>query len=87
MPKPLVTVRPLFLLELQAARTGGDVTLRFIVGTDGQVSSCEVLKSDHPGLSAAAAEAVQQWRFQPGIKAGKPVATPMQITIPFRGAK
>ena len=82
-PMPLATVRPIYPVELRAEGTIGDVTVRFVVDADGRVANCEVLKSDHPALSAASVEAVQQWRFQPGIKDGRPVATQMQITLPF----
>ncbi len=84
MPKPTATTKPIYPIELKAAGTTGDVTVRFQVRADGTVATCEVLKSDHPAFSAAAVEAVQQWRFQPGIKEGKPVDTQMQITLPFR---
>lgn len=86
-PKPLAAVRPVYPIEIEAAGTTGDVTVRFLVHADGRVDSCEVLSSDHPALSAAAVEAVQQWRFQPGTKEGKPVAAQMQITLPFRLSK
>lgn len=84
MPKPLATLSPNYPVELKAAGTTGEVTVRFMVRVDGTVASCEVLQSDHPALSAAAVEAVQQWRFRPGIKDGKPVAIQVQITVPFR---
>ena len=87
MPKPVATVIPLYPVELRASGTTGDVTVRFIVGTDGTVADCSVVQSDHPALSAAAVEAVKQWRFQPGVKNGKPVATQMQLTVPFRLAQ
>jgi TonB family protein len=84
MPKPVATVKPLYPAELKASGTTGDVTVRFLVGADGTVADCAVVQSDHPALSAAAVEAVKQWRFQPGVKNGKPVATQLQITLPFR---
>jgi len=87
MPRPVATVKPLYPAELKANGTTGDVTVRFIVDADGTVADCSVVQSDHPALSAAAVEAVQQWRFQPGVKNGRPVATQMQLTVPFRLAQ
>ena len=84
MPKPVATATPLYPSELKASGTTGDVTVRFIVGADGMVADCSVVRSDHPAFSAAAVEAVKQWRFHPGVKNGSPVATQLQITIPFR---
>lgn len=87
MPKPVATVKPLYPAELKAAGTTGDVTLRFVVRENGTVAECTVVQSDHPALSAAAVEAVSQWRFQPGVKNGKLVAAQLQITLPFRVAQ
>lgn len=87
MPRPIATVKPLYPAELKASGTTGDVTVRFIVGVDGTVADCAVVQSDHPVLSAAAVEAVKQWRFQPGVKNGKPVAAQLQLTFPFRVAQ
>jgi TonB family protein len=87
MPKPLKTITPIYPVELQASGTTGDVTVQFVVGADGTVADCTVLLSDHPALSAAAVEAVKQWRFQPGVKNGRPVAAQLQLTFPFRLAQ
>lgn len=83
-PRPLHITDPIYPAELWAARTKGDVTVQFIVLDDGTVDDCQIVTSDHPAFAAAATEALQQWRFQPGVKDGKPVATRLQISIPFR---
>jgi TonB family protein len=84
-PRPLHVTEPLYPAELLAARTMGDVTVQFIVLDNGTVDDCRIVASDHPAFAAAATEALQQWRFQPGVKDGKPVATRLQIRFPFRG--
>ncbi len=36
------------------------------------------------GLDEKAIEAVEQWRFKPGIKNGEPVAVKAQVAVSFR---
>lgn len=67
----------------QARRQGiqGQVVLRVCVGTDGAVSSVNVLKSLGFGCDEAAADwAKEKWRFEPAKQGGQPI--PMCITAP-----
>jgi TonB family protein len=48
------------------------------------VTSAEVDESPHRAFSAAARDAVRQWRFEPGTVDGRPAATELTITINFR---
>lgn len=74
---------PTYPAELQAEQRTGSVTVQFFVGEDGTVGDLTVVASDHPAFSAAALEALAQWRFRPGLKEGKPVTTRLQIEVPF----
>ena len=82
-PPLLDAVAPAYPSELLAAKMDGMVTVQFFVEEDGTVADLHVISSDHPAFSAAALEALARWRFRPGIKEGKPVATRMQIGVPF----
>ncbi len=53
--------------------TEGTVILEVIVGHDGRVENYRVLRSDGELFTAAAVEAVKQYRYKPGTMNGKPV--------------
>jgi len=63
---------------------GGQVTLTFIVETDGTASSPTVVRSSNPNFEQPAIDAILQWEFKPGIKDGMPVRSRVQIPIVFR---
>lgn len=59
----------------------GKVMLAVAVAGDGTVQGVRVQSgSGHDLLDAAALRAVRQWRFQPGTRAGAPVA--MEVLVP-----
>jgi TonB family protein len=41
------------------------------------------LRATHPEFGAAAVEAVERWKFKPGMKGGRAVPTHMQVPIVF----
>jgi TonB family protein len=57
----------------------GAVAVRMVVNTDGVPEDIHVVRSAGKDLDAKAIEAIQQYRFSPAMRKGKPVAT--QITI------
>jgi protein TonB len=69
-----------------ARQTGakGTVTLNATIGKDGNIKSVKVV-SGHPMLTAAAAEAVKQWRYRPTLLNGQPVETDTQVLVNFVG--
>jgi len=79
---PKATYPPLALRQ----RIGGVVILRALVDETGTVREVSVLRPPNPdlGLSAAAQDAVRQWRFRPATKSGVPVKVWKTITIPFQ---
>ncbi len=82
-PRPISQVTPVYPVELQRARVGGTVVLKFVVASDGTTSRISVESSDHPGFEQPAVTAVRRWRFQPGERDGKPVSCWVRIPIPF----
>jgi protein TonB len=66
----------------RAAGVDGDVQIHALVGPDGRVHGTKVIKSI-PMLDDAARRAVQQWRFEPGMKDGKPVWAWTSVPVRF----
>jgi TonB family C-terminal domain len=78
-----VQARPNYPFEMRRAGLNGEVVLRFVVDTNGDVRDVEVIRSSQREFEAAAIQAVLKWKYRPGRKGGKAVATRMQIPIVF----
>ena len=78
-PKAVKDVKPAFPPEVMRARVTGTVDVECVVLPDGTVGDVRVAAPLHPKLDAEALKAVRQWRFEPGLKDGKPV--PVQVSI------
>jgi len=82
--------------EARKRKTSGIALVRIVVEPDGTVGSAEIIKSvaeayknkeDHDAaltLDAKAVEAARQYRFEPTIVKGKPVALELKIEISFQ---
>ena len=72
--------------EAREAKIDGNVILGAVIDTDGSVCGIEVLRTNQPGwgLEAAATEAVGQWRYEPALKDGEPVAICFTIFVDFK---
>jgi TonB family protein len=62
----------------------GTVVLEVTINASGQATDFNVLKPLGRGLDEKAIEAVRQWRFTPGKKAGKPVPVFFTVEVNFR---
>jgi protein TonB len=82
-PVPVVRMPPLYPLEAKRSGLTGDVTVEFVINTDGAVSEAHVVRSSNPVFDAAAVAAVYRWKFRPGIKGGQPVNTKIQQILYF----
>ena len=58
--------------------------MQTIIGADGTVQAIRVLGSIDPDLTAAAVEAVKQWRYSPTLLNGVPVETLSNIDVQFK---
>lgn len=84
LPTVVHEVKPQYTPEALAAKIEGDVLMSVVVLTDGSVGDVTVEQSldQTYGLDAAAVEAAEQWRFEPGRKDGRPV--PVQVELMMR---
>lgn len=63
----------------------GMVELRFTVQPDGSTTGIEVVRSEPEGVfEASAIAAVAQWRYEPVLRDGQPVAQRAMVRISFR---
>jgi TonB family protein len=83
---PTVThkVEPEYSKEAARARFEGTVILFVVVDQDGKPTNLKVIRPLGLGLDQKAIEAVEQWRFKPGMKEGRPVAVQATIEVNFR---
>ena len=82
-PKVVHYVEPQFSSSSKEAFVEGVVKLKTTVTPDGLPSDIEVTKGLNAEENQSAVEAVKQWRFQPGTKAGEPVHVRVSIEIAF----
>jgi TonB family protein len=76
------SVEPDYPLLAKQMKVEGAVVLNALIGRDGNIQKLQVL-SGPTILSAAAREAVQQWRFRPYLQSGEAVETESRITVNF----
>ena len=82
-PVLVYEVKATYPPEARARKLEGTVTVEAIVDTTGNVYEAMVVESID-GLDQAALDAVKQWRFQPALLNGEPVAVVCSIEISFR---
>jgi TonB family protein len=83
-PIPIYKPEPEYSEEARKAKYSGEVVLSVIIDAKGLPTNISVVHSLGLGLDEQAIKAVQQWRFKPGTKDGKPVAVQAQIAVNFR---
>jgi TonB family protein len=84
-PRLLREVKPSYTANAMRAKIQGTVVLDCVVGVDGAVGECDVLRSLDAsfGLDQEAVKAAKQWRFAPGRKQGQPVPVLVTIELTF----
>src|ERR1019366_3041129 len=83
-PRLISKVEPKYSTEALTAKLQGTVLLYVVVDENGNPGDVRVLRPLGLGLDQKAVEAVQTWRFEPGLKDGKPVPVEAQIGVNFR---
>lgn len=75
---PVVRVAPVYPPREAEQGITGFVTVRFRVGSAGQVVNPEVIAADPPGrFERAALKAVRKWKYKPKVVDGRPVEYPV----------
>lgn len=82
---PSSRVQPDYPDPARKARVGGTVVLAILIEPDGTVGAVEVLSAPDRrwGFDQASIKAVSQWRYQPGLMIGRPVAVRARVTVEF----
>ena len=83
-PSIISSSQPDYTEEARRVRKEGNVVLSLIVDTSGHARNVRVIRPLGFGLDEKAIEAVNQWRFQPSMKDGKPVNVQINIEVEFR---
>ena len=83
-PKAVFAPDPEYSEEARKAKYQGTCVLWLIVGPDGRTRDIKVARTLGLGLDEKAIEAVKQWKFEPAMKDGKPVAVQINVEVSFR---
>jgi TonB family protein len=83
-PSVLLKVEPEYSEEARKAKFQGTVVLFVVVDEKGNPRDLKVMRPLGLGLDQKAIEAVEKWKFKPGMKDGKPVAVQATIEVNFR---
>ena len=83
-PQPVAQVPPLYPVTARMKGIEGEVTLVFIVRTDGSTDNIQVNSSEPKGVfDTAAINAIEKWRFKPATSGGTPVACRVILPLKF----
>jgi periplasmic protein TonB len=83
-PSVILKVEPEYSEEARKAKFQGTVILFVVVDEKGNPRELKVIRPLGLGLDQKAIEAVEKWKFRPGMKDGKPVAVQATIEVNFR---
>lgn len=82
-PRVVSQVEAEFSEEARKAKLSGNVLIDMYVDSRGNPTRVKVIRGLGMGLDEKAVEAVQQWKFQPAMKDGKPVTVELTIEVGF----
>ncbi len=83
-PSVLYKVEPEYSEEARKAKFQGTVVLFVVVDEKGNPRDLKVIRPLGLGLDQKAIEAVEKWKFRPGMKDGHPVPVQATIEVNFR---
>jgi TonB family protein len=82
-PLVISRVEPQYTDEARNLRYTGTVVLNATVGVDGTIKVAKAIRELDHGLTESAIAALEQWKFKPGVKDGKPVPISLNIEVNF----
>jgi protein TonB len=80
-PRPVHQVSPEH--PAKGFRVSGTVLIGLIVSSKGEPGEVHVIRSLEKDVDQSAVDAVKQWRFEPAMKDGQPVAVRISVEIRF----
>lgn len=84
-PRAVSRVVPRYPARARSQNITGYVTMRLLIGTQGEVVEAEVTNAQPPGtFDQVALTAIQQWRFTPAMYKGTPVRVRATQTLRFK---
>jgi TonB family protein len=83
-PRAIYDPDPEYSEEARKAKYQGTVVLAIVVDPSGRPRGVRVARSLGMGLDQKAVEAVEKWKFMPGVKDGVPVAVQVNVEVSFR---
>lgn len=83
-PKPVKKVEPEYSAQAREARVQGTAVFEVVIDESGIPTNITVLSPLGFGLDENARIAIEQWRFTPALKSGKPVKMRGHIEVNFR---
>jgi protein TonB len=81
-PRLIHMVQPVYPPLAKQIHLQGDVQIDSIIDQQGNVTQMKVV-SGKPMLVTAALDAVSQWKYQPTLLNGQPIAVEMTVTVHF----
>ena len=83
-PRAIYEPDPEYSEEARKAKYQGTVVLAIVVDPTGHPRNVRIARSLGMGLDEKAIEAVQKWKFAPGVRDGVPVAVLVNVEVSFR---
>lgn len=83
VPQPVAQPAPQYPPNVRDEITEAKVVVGFIVDADGAVRDPRVISSTSQEFERSAVNGVLRWKFRPGMKGGKKVATRMEVPLKF----
>ncbi len=82
-PRQIFSVQPEYPVLAKQTHVSGTVVVNAVIDEHGNVVGARAL-SGHPLLIPAALKAVLQWKYEPTLLNGTPVAVEMEVTVHFQ---
>jgi len=85
LPRSIHKARPEMPEQARIERRGGTVVVEATIAETGEISEVCVL-AESPvryGFAESALKAIRQWRYEPTLRGGKPIAVRMSTTVTY----
>lgn len=83
VPRTRAQIAPIYPARARSQGMKGEVVVEFTVDERGGVLDPHVVRSSDPVFEEASLRAVAKWRFEPGLKQGRPVSFRMVVPLVF----